>query len=228
MSEEIQLQKNVQLKPDDIVQYTDNDSSVSMNDMITMASVIHEENLDRQIDQLKKEKIGIQKEITSKIKEYDSFFEKKWENVSATKSKEVEDLLKFFKDQDYSILSQDVNKPTIADNSKNSIHGSIFFGKKHTKNEREYIVPFKFTFEKPEELIKIHVDHAQLTEKMDIIHNTIISLIDERSNMANTERKMKAKATMSKLKNTDKGKDILKTISNMANNNSVLTMLEKP
>ena len=63
MEEKVEIVKSVEVVNDDLINFTDKDGKVTMNDMITMATVIQEEKIDEEIDKLKKEKIKLDKEI---------------------------------------------------------------------------------------------------------------------------------------------------------------------
>lgn len=228
MEEKVEIHKQVEVVNDDLINFTDKDGKVTMNDMITMATVIQEEKIDEEIDKLKKEKVKLDKEKTALEKKASESFTKQWKEESKKKTDELEELLeKTFKDQNYAVKEAHVSSSSSLSNEEKEIKASIQFGKKKEKEHGSSTIPFSFTYQVNEEFSKMKVESKAIVERFEVINARLLELIDEKSNMAKTERKMKAKVTMSKIKDTAEGDRILKVIKSLSDSGSVLSIIDQ-
>lgn len=228
MAETVEILKQVEVVNDDLVNFTDKDGKVTMNDMITMATVIQEEKIDEEIDKLKKEKVKLDKEKTALEKKASESFTKQWKEESKKQSDSLEKLLETtFKDQKYTVKETVVGSSSSLSNEEDEIKGNVFFGKKKEKEHGSSTIPYSFTYQVNKEFCNMKVEFKNIVERFETINARLLELIDEKSNMAKTERKMKAKVTMSKIKNTAEGDEILKVIKSLSDSGSVLSIIGK-
>jgi len=228
----VQIQKTVHVENNDLVNFLEDDGKVSMNEMITMATVIEEERLEKEIDILKKEKVKLDKVKSEIEKRFSTAYSEFVKGQFKSSEEKLEQLLKTsFEDQKYTVYDSSIkNDISLRSNDEKIIIVSTF-GKKKEKNQynnsSSNSVEFTTEVTVPSNILDIRKEYTDVNNQEKDLSDKMLSLIDKKSNMAKTERTMKAKATLAKIKKTEKGKELLETIQNMASGGSVLSIADQ-